>query len=166
MAANFGEVHPSSAYYREPTTPQLTKSKPDPLSRTMPLPKVSIHYCARCKWQNRAVWYLQEILQTFSDPEKNLVPEVSVCPSYDNPGLFEIRVTKEDQSEKIIYKRKMKKLDLDQSAEYYYDGFPDSKLLKVLLRDELFPEEKLGHAERGGPGFMLACEKCKEENGE
>ncbi|KAF3992174.1 hypothetical protein FT663_01309 [Candidozyma haemuli var. vulneris] len=130
----------------------------------MPQPKVSISYCARCKWQNRAVWYLQEILQTFSDPEKNLIPEVAVCPSYDNPGLFEISVTKDNQ-EQIVYKRKMKKSDVDQSAEYYYDGFPDSKLLKVLLRNALFPEAGLGHAEGQptGPGLMLTCEKCKDE---
>ncbi|PSK35791.1 hypothetical protein C7M61_004273 [Candidozyma pseudohaemuli] len=131
----------------------------------MPSPKVSIYYCARCKWQNRAVWYLQEILQTFSDPEKNLIPEVAVCPSYDQPGLFEITVT-DKEGEKTVYKRRMKKLTESQSEPYFYDGFPDSKLLKVILRNALFPEAGLGHAESVNPkepGLMLTCEKCNVE---
>lgn len=131
----------------------------------MPSPKVTIYYCARCKWQNRAVWYLQEILQTFSDPEKNLIPEVAVCPSYDLPGLFEITVTNKE-GEKTVYKRRMKKLAESQSELYFYDGFPDLKLLKVLLRNALFPKADLGHAESVDtkqPGLMLACEKCQDE---
>ncbi|GBL52604.1 hypothetical protein ACI3LY_004875 [Candidozyma auris] len=130
----------------------------------MPLPKVSIYYCARCKWQNRAVWYMQEVLQTFSDPEKNLVPEVALCPSFENPGLFQITVTTE-QGEQIVYKRRMKKVAVEEQSEaYYYDGFPDSKLVKNLIRDALFPESGLGHAEnkqREDPGLVL-CEKCND----
>ena len=27
-------------------------------------PRIIIQYCHQCKWQNRAIWYLQEFLQT------------------------------------------------------------------------------------------------------
>ena len=29
-------------------------------------PRIIIQYCHQCKWQNRAIWYLQEFLQTFA----------------------------------------------------------------------------------------------------
>lgn len=110
-------------------------------------PKVTIHYCAKCKWHNRAVWYLQEIIQTFGDPEK-FVAEVSLCPVYDKPGLFQIVASKEDGDNTILYQRKMKKGSLPQTEEFYYDGFPDSKFLKVLIRNYFFPAENLGHVDR------------------
>lgn len=117
------------------------------------LPKVTIEYCAKCKWHNRAVWYLLEVLQTFSDPEKNLVAEVAVRPRYDQPGMFQVIVASANGS-KVVYRRRMKKTELPQDEEYYYDGFPDSKLLKVLIRNELFPELGLGHVD--GHGGRLA----------
>lgn len=124
-------------------------------------PKVTIEYCARCKWHNRAVWYLQEILQTFSDPEKNLVAEVALRPSYDKPGIFIVEVaTKEDDS-RIIYCRRMKKSSLPQTEPYHFDGFPDSKLLKNLLRNELFPEHGLGHVD-GKADLLAECVPCRE----
>lgn len=125
------------------------------------LPKVTIQFCAKCKWQNRAIWYVLEILQTFSDPEKNLIAEVSVCPMYDQPGLFQVLVSTENGTDKVIYRRKMKKSELPQTEEFYYDGFPDSKLLKILLRNELFPEAGLGHAD--GTAIQLAdCIPCRD----
>lgn len=129
-------------------------------------PKVTIYYCAKCKWQNRAIWYLQEVLQTFSDPESHFVAEVSLCPVYDQPGLFEVDVTKDGEST-IIYKRKMKKSTEPQAESYYYDGFPDSKLLKILIRNNLFPESNLGHVDGHSAdtqGLMLNCKPCQENS--
>lgn len=123
------------------------------------LPKVRIEYCAKCKWHNRAVWYAQEVLQTFSDPDSNLVAEVALCPSYTNPGLFQVTV-ENSTGETIIYRRRMKKSATEQSEEYYYDGFPDSKLLKQLIRNTLFPKVGLGHVD--GKESLLTCETCKE----
>lgn len=124
-------------------------------------PRVVIEYCAACKWHNRAVWYLQEILQTFGSPEKHFIPEVALQPVYDSPGIFQITLCKSQDGEpQIIYKRRLKKAKESQSASYYYDGFPDSKLLKSLLRNILFPTENLGHIDR----FSKAeCEDCKLE---
>lgn len=109
-------------------------------------PKITISYCAKCKWHNRAVWYLQEVLQTFGEPERN-VAEISLCPSYDSPGLFKIEATKSENESKILYQRKMRKTVEVQTEEFFYDGFPDSKFVKVLIRNYLFPEERLGHVD-------------------
>lgn len=125
------------------------------------MPKVTIRFCAKCKWHNRAIWYTQEVLQTFSDPEKNLVTEVAVCPLHDQPGLFEVAVAPDNEGETVIYRRRMKKLDLDQSEEFYYDGFPDSKLLKQLIRNHLFPEAGLGHVD-GKHSVLTECQPCKD----
>ncbi|KAF8004492.1 hypothetical protein HF325_001940 [Metschnikowia pulcherrima] len=124
-------------------------------------PKVIIEYCAKCKWHNRAVWYLQEILQTFSDPEKNLVAEVALRPSYDSPGTFVVRVATEEGQSTIVYCRRMKKSTRPQTELYHYDGFPDSKLLKNLIRNELFPEHGLGHLD-GQANILADCLPCQE----
>ena len=124
-------------------------------------PKVIIEYCAKCKWHNRAVWYLQEILQTFSDPEKNLVAEVALRPSYDSPGTFVVRVATEEGQSKTVYCRRMKKSTRPQTELYHYDGFPDSKLLKNLIRNELFPEHGLGHLD-GQANILADCLPCQE----
>lgn len=133
---------------------QITYTQPQ-----LMLPKVRIDFCAKCKWHNRAVWYAQEILQTFSDPESNLVAEIALCPSYTNGGLFQVTVENE-AGETVIYRRRMKKSADEQAEAYYYDGFPDSKLLKQLIRNALFPDVGLGHVE--GKDSLLTCETCKE----
>lgn len=116
---------------------------------TYKYPRVSIEFCAACKWHNRGVWYLQEIMQTFHDPEKNFIPEIALHPVYNQPGLFQVVVTSDANSApSIIYKRKFKNKDVAQDEDYYFDGFPDSKLLKSLIRDKLFPQEQLGHIDK------------------
>lgn len=133
-------------------------------------PKVIIQYCAKCKWQNRAVWYLQEVLQTFNDFEKNLVvKEVSVQPSFEQPGLFLVILlkTEEDElkplEEVVIYKKKFKKTTEAQNDDFYYDGFPDSKFLKTLIRDQLSPDEKLGHIDKYQGDALVECKVCERE---
>lgn len=107
-------------------------------------PRVIIEYCAKCKWQNRAVWYLQELLQTFDGK----LFEISLKPVYDTPGIFKVVLEKSNSDGDIIYQKKLKKTQEPQNEGYYYDGFPDSKFLKVLLRNELFPDENLGHIDK------------------
>lgn len=126
------------------------------------MPSVIIEFCAKCLWHNRAIWYIQEVLQTFSDPEKNLVTEVSVRPRHDQPGLFQVLVRGDDGKEKVIYRRKMKKSLEKQDDDFYYDGFPDSKLLKQLIRNELFPELGLGHVDGHQADLLAVCKPCKE----
>ncbi|KAI5965936.1 uncharacterized protein KGF55_001300 [Candida pseudojiufengensis] len=111
--------------------------------------KVSIKYCTKCKWSNRAIWYVQELLQTFSSP---IINEYSILPEFENAGIFEIYISQTSQSQsneskeitrqvhtKLIYRRKMKKdPKLNKDVEdVTYDGFPDAKLLKNLVRQQL-----------------------------
>lgn len=141
------------------------------MAPTTAYPLVSIKYCAKCKWQNRAVWYMQEILQTFSD---GLVNCVSLLPIVDQPGTFEIALQLErDTAPRILYKRRFRKPELavqygdpdgSQSAPYYYDGFIDAKDLKILIRDSLGgPRVGLGHIEAYGSVTEPSppCTDCK-----
>ncbi|KAK6461871.1 Rdx family-domain-containing protein [Scheffersomyces coipomensis] len=143
--------------------------------------KIVIRYCAKCKWQNRAIWYLTEILQTF--PE--IINDISIQPIFDKPGIFEIILIKDiNEPSRIIYKRKFKNPALsrkyaeefgesgDQDEDYYFDGFPDSKFLKLIIKDVLDEgkddnDDKVGvklgnHLTRGGkqdPLNFLTTEK-------
>lgn len=108
-------------------------------------PKIVIQYCSKCKWQNRAIWYLQELLQTFGDS----ISDISLQPIADVPGTFQVILYKDDSTTPtIIYKRKFKKSTSSQEEDYYYDGFPDSKFLKILVRNQLNPGENLGHIDK------------------
>ncbi|KAJ8101504.1 Rdx type Seleno protein, partial [Lipomyces tetrasporus] len=94
-------------------------------------PHVSIEFCTACKWNLRAAWYAQELLSTFSTE----LGEVSMIPG--SGGTFIVRLTPNaDADEIVIWNRKDK------------NGFPDSKDLKRLVRDILFPARDLGHVDR------------------
>lgn len=145
----------------------------------MPYPLIVILYCSKCKWQSRAVWYLQEILQTFDGEIKM----VSLEPVVDQPGTFQVSFYKDGPSSPIIlYKRRYKNADLAvkygdedglMSQSYYHDGFPDSKYLKTLIRDALHTTgsvlRSLGHVDHynDASNFLVAekkirsCEDCK-----
>ena len=92
-------------------------------------PVVSIEYCTGCKWLLRSAWLAQELLTTF---EKDL-GSVSLQPNSDSPGgAFIVRV-----DGKKIWDRR------DEATK----GFPEAKILKQLIRDEINPEMSLGHSE-------------------
>ncbi|KAK9363009.1 Rdx family-domain-containing protein [Lipomyces starkeyi] len=98
---------------------------------TIHYPHISIEFCTACKWNLRAAWYAQELLSTFSTE----LGEVSMIPS--SGGTFVVRLTENAESEEvIIWNRKVN------------NGFPDSKDLKRLIRDVLFPTRDLGHVDR------------------
>lgn len=142
-------------------------------------PLIVILYCSKCKWQNRAVWYLQEILQTFDGEIKM----VSLEPMVGQPGTFQVTLYKDDTSTPVIlYKRRYKNADLaikygdsdgSMSKPYYHDGFPDSKYLKTLIRDALHTPgsapQSLGHIDNyaDSTNFLVSekktgpCEDCK-----
>ncbi|KAK9457721.1 Rdx family-domain-containing protein [Dipodascopsis uninucleata] len=94
-------------------------------------PRISIEFCTACKWNLRAAWYAQELLSTFS----NDLGEVSMVPS--GGGTFKVKLVQSHGSkENLIWDRKLN------------GSFPDSKDLKKLIRDQLFPERNLGHLDR------------------
>ena len=77
-------------------------------------PRIIIQYCHQCKWQNRAIWYLQEFLQTFASSStlEIKIYDISIQPIFDFPGVFQIILQKESTNNKmetkIIYRRKFK----------------------------------------------------------
>lgn len=126
----------------------------------MNYPRISIEYCAKCKWGNRAVWYLQELLQTFDKPGLTL-NEVALQPLYDQPGVFRVTVFKSTDDIKVVYQRKMKN-GLNDGKDYVYEGFPDSKFLKQLVRNYLFPEGQLGHIDTTVVSLNEGCRACEQ----
>ncbi|NMA96972.1 MAG: SelT/SelW/SelH family protein [Phyllobacteriaceae bacterium] len=90
-------------------------------------PVVTITYCTQCNWMLRSAWMAQELLSTFSLE----LGEVSLRPG--TGGIFEIQYDGE-----LIWERKRD------------GGFPDSRVLKQMVRDRLDPGRSLGHVDRIG----------------
>jgi selenoprotein W-related protein len=74
----------------------------------------------------RATWIAQELLTTFEQE----VGSVVLQPDHTG-GVFIIRV-----NEKLIFQRTSD------------SGFPDIKILKQSVRDEIAPGKDLGHSDR------------------
>ena len=91
-----------------------------------PKAEVVITYCTQCQWLLRAAWLAQELLSTFSDD----LSRVSLEPG--SGGVF--RISCEGVQ---IWERKVD------------GGFPDAKVLKQRLRDQIDPSRDLGHSDRG-----------------
>lgn len=89
-------------------------------------PKVTITYCIGCNWMLRAAWMAQELLATFQDQ----LGAVTLVPG-EIGGIFEISV-----NDTLIWERKRD------------GGFPDVKELKSRLRDQVNPQQDLGHIDR------------------
>ncbi|WP_417700238.1 SelT/SelW/SelH family protein [Pseudophaeobacter sp.] len=89
-------------------------------------PKVTITYCIGCNWMLRAAWMAQELLATFQEQ----LGAVTLVPG-EIGGIFEISV-----NDTLIWERKRD------------GGFPDVKELKSRLRDQINPQQDLGHIDR------------------
>lgn len=90
-----------------------------------PRPAVTLTYCTQCNWLLRTAWMAQELLQTFGQD----IGSVTLVPG--TGGIFTITVDGEE-----VWDRKT------------MGGFPDAKTLKQILRDRVWPERDLGHADR------------------
>jgi selenoprotein W-related protein len=99
-------------------------------------PRVEIEYCTKCKWLLRSAWLAQEVLQTFEDR----IGEVSLIPAKNSSGTFIIRI-----NERVIWDRR------NNDSK----GFPEAKILKQLIRDEIDPTISLGHSDYKGPAEVL-----------
>lgn len=87
-------------------------------------PRVEIHYCTQCRFILRANWIAQELLMTFADS----LGELALVPATD--GVFTVVLDGEE-----LFSRKEK------------GRFPESKELKLLIRDKIDPEMDLGHSD-------------------
>jgi len=90
-------------------------------------PLIAIAYCTQCNWMLRSAWMAQELLSTFSLE----LAGVTLVPG--TGGIFEIRL-----DGALIWERKRD------------GGFPDSRVLKQLVRDHIDPGRDLGHVDRTG----------------
>ncbi|HLD68270.1 MAG TPA: SelT/SelW/SelH family protein [Pseudomonas sp.] len=87
--------------------------------------EIVITYCTQCQWLLRAAWLAQELLSTFADD----LARVSLEPA--TGGVFRITC------------------NAVQICERKADGgFPDAKVLKQRVRDQIDPQRDLGHNER------------------
>ncbi|TBV08222.1 Rdx family protein [Phytopseudomonas dryadis] len=87
--------------------------------------EVTITYCSQCQWLLRAAWLAQELLSTFADD----LAKVSLEPG--TGGVF--RILCDDVQ---IWERKAD------------GGFPEAKVLKQRVRDQIDPTRDLGHNDR------------------
>jgi len=87
-------------------------------------PRIEIHYCTKCRFILRANWLAQELLMTFTDR----IGELALVPSSE--GVFSVLIDGEE-----IFSRKGQ------------GRFPDSKELKLLIRDRIDPDMSLGHSD-------------------
>ena len=83
---------------------------------------IKIYYCTRCKFLLRSTWIAQELLSSFD----NKLSEVALIPS--SGGIFEIHL-----NDQVVYSNKTG------------DQLPDIKDLKLLVRDKVDPDRKIGH---------------------
>ncbi len=89
--------------------------------------EVIITYCSQCQWLLRAAWLAQELLSTFAED----LARVSLEPG--RGGVF--RITCDGVQ---IWERKAD------------GGFPEAKVLKQRVRDQIDPGRDLGHSDRPG----------------
>ena len=87
-------------------------------------PRIEIHFCEQCRWLLRAAWYAQELLSTF----QGQLGEVALVPG--KGGIFRVYCC-----ETLIWDRAENK------------GFPEAKELKQLIRDDIAPDQSLGHSD-------------------
>jgi selenoprotein W-related protein len=97
-------------------------------------PNVAITYCTGCKWLLRAAYYGQDLLATFDD-EVNSLTLIPSRPPFKG-GAFAVHV---DGDAAVLWDR------------FVQGRFPESKELKQLLRDQLFPSKDLGLHIDGSP---------------
>ena len=96
----------------------------EPDDATAEKPAIAIAYCTQCNWMLRSAWMAQELLSTFSLE----LGSVTLIPG--TGGIFEIRLDGE-----LVWERKRD------------GGFPDSRVLKQMVRDRIDPERSLGHVD-------------------
>ncbi|WP_404364367.1 SelT/SelW/SelH family protein [Marinobacter sp.] len=87
--------------------------------------RVDIYYCTGCRWLLRSAWMAQELLTTFEAELDSL----ALHPG--GGGIFEVWV-----NDNRVWSRKED------------GGFPEIKVLKQRVRDEIDPDRSLGHSDR------------------
>jgi len=101
--------------------------------------RIVIEFCTACKWNLRAAYFAQELLQTFG----TTLGEVALQPS--TGGTFKIYLYDEDPAASADEPASIQEYLLwDRKAE---GGFPETKELKRRVRDIIDPSRDLGHVD-------------------
>ncbi|KAF1814904.1 hypothetical protein P152DRAFT_455945 [Eremomyces bilateralis CBS 781.70] len=109
------------------------------------LPRIVITYCTQCRWMLRAGYFAQELLTTF----QTTIGEISLVPAMG--GLFTVELTylpsSKVNNDNIPSDAPRKVLIWDRKSE---GGFPETKVLKQLVRNHIDPDKNLGHSDKKG----------------
>ncbi|KAF2476421.1 uncharacterized protein BDR25DRAFT_277515 [Lindgomyces ingoldianus] len=112
-------------------------------SAPVSLPRVAITYCTQCRWMLRAAYFGQELLSTFSTQ----IGEIALIPA--TGGLFQVELTytppESAQEGQDVNVKKVLLWDRKEKG-----GFPETKVLKQLVRDHIDPSKDLGHSDKYG----------------
>jgi selenoprotein W-related protein len=87
--------------------------------------RITIEYCAQCRWMHRATWMMQELFLTFQEE----VGEITL--RQVTGGNLNVFVNDE-----LIFSRKQE------------GRFPEMAELKQLVRDKIAPNKSLGHSDK------------------
>ena len=133
-------------------------------SSQVTVPRITIEFCTQCKWNLRAAYYAQELLQTFGTSlgEVALVPStggrfvVSLFTAEPNSSSSPGEGERVEVKQTTIWDRKVD------------SGFPETKELKGRVRDAVEPGRGLGHTDRAlnkmkGNGEAMGDEKTGPE---
>ncbi|OQV08411.1 selT/selW/selH selenoprotein domain-containing protein [Cladophialophora immunda] len=120
-------------------------------SSVVKVPRIAIAFCTQCKWNLRAAYYAQELLQTFGTS----IGEIALIPS--TGGLFTVTVTTTHADKTSLngttasagstepLMQATETVVWDRKTE---GGFPETKELKNRVRNIIEPGRDLGHIDR------------------
>lgn len=144
-----------------PTNITAPPAAPAPTAAHGPItiPRVAIAFCTQCKWNLRAAYYAQELLQTFG----TTLGEVALQPA--TGGTFVVTLfhhqrpsrrigSGDDQQQEDVKEGDQDGQEvLEVQRTVVWDrkvdgGFPETKVLKGRIRDLVEPGRGLGHTDR------------------
>ncbi|EXJ86959.1 hypothetical protein A1O3_03913 [Capronia epimyces CBS 606.96] len=118
-------------------------------SSTVHVPRVAIRFCTQCKWNLRAAYYAQELLQTFGTG----IGEVALIPA--TGGIFTVimthAVSQSAGPSGIEAEAGSKPVTVTETVLWdrkVDGGFPETKELKNRVRNIVDPDRDLGHIDR------------------
>nr|OQO27509.1 hypothetical protein B0A51_04307 [Rachicladosporium sp. CCFEE 5018] len=114
------------------------------------LPRVAITFCTQCRWMLRATYFGQELLSTFGTS----IGEIALIPA--TGGLFTVHLTHKPPGATEVQET----LIWDRKAE---GGFPETKVLKQLIRNHIEPGKDLGHSDKPAKGRVEAAKSDAEQ---
>ncbi|KIW65768.1 hypothetical protein PV04_07995 [Phialophora macrospora] len=118
-------------------------------SSQVKVPRIAIEFCTQCKWNLRAAYFAQELLQTFGTS----IGEIALIPA--TGGTFTVKMTHviNDTPQSIAEAPPSSDATVKVGDTVIWDrkvdgGFPETKELKNRVRNIIEPGRDLGHIDR------------------